>query len=72
VDFVLHSITAAIKNWYEEYYQYDPWDIIKKAHISLTVSFYDRERFSNHETIGKERDAYLTEIDLYVQMRRDE
>lgn len=72
VDFVLLSMINSVDNWYADYYQADPKNLIRKAHTFHLVSFYNRERFSNYTTLRKERDAYLEEVDLYVQMRRDD
>ena len=72
VDFVLYSMTTAIEKWYNEYYQYDKYGTYKKSHMTHLVRFYDHKRFSYHKTLGEERDKYLTEIDLYVQMKRDD
>jgi hypothetical protein len=71
VDFVLFSLVEAVKDWYKKYYQGN-YKIMSKSHNFQIVRFYDRRRFSNHTTIGEERDKYLIEIDNYVQMRRDD
>lgn len=72
VDFVLTSMVNAIEYWYTEYYQNDPGNLIRKAHTFHLIRFYDRKRFSNHITLSAERNKYLTEVDMYVQMRRDD
>jgi hypothetical protein len=72
VDFALVSMVKSVENWYNEYYQTDPWKILQKAHTYHIIRFYDYTRFTNHETIGKERSDYLTEVDLYVQMKRED
>lgn len=72
VDFALLSMVKAVERWYEKYYQFDPWGINQKAHTFHIIRFYDRQRFKNHETIGQEREDYLSEVDLYVQMRRED
>jgi hypothetical protein len=72
VDFVLSSIINAVDKWYKEYYQGDTYNIALKAHVHYIISFYKRERFMDHETIGKERLKYLEEVDLYIQMKRED
>lgn len=72
VDFALVSMVKSVEDWYNNYYQNDPWNVIQKAHTYHIIRFYEYKRFKNHMTIGKERDKYLTEVDLYVQMRRDD
>ena len=72
VDFVLYSMVKAIDKWYKDNYRDDRWGSHRKAHKFHTIRFYDRRRFSDHKTLGEERDRYLTEIDLHVQMRRDD
>jgi hypothetical protein len=72
VDFVLISMVDAVEDWYKDYYQNDPWNLIRKAHTFHLIRFYDKSRFSNHETLGEERNKYLEEVDIYVQMRRDD
>jgi len=72
IDFVLTSIINSIEKWYREYYQGDINDMSLKAHIHYLINFYKRERFMDHDTIGQERLKYLEEIDLYIQMRRED
>lgn len=72
VDFVLVSMVNSIESWYTKYYQNDSWNLIRKAHTFHIIRFYREDRFNNHETLGKERDKYLEEVDMYVQMRRDD
>ena len=72
VDFVLISMVKAVDLWYDTYYQIDPWGVTKKAHIIHLIRFYDRSKFSDHNTIGIERDRYLEDISLYIQMKRDD
>ena len=72
IDFVLSSIINSVEKWYRKYYQGDVNDITLKAHVHYIINFYKRERFMNHDTIGEERRKYLEEIDLYVQMRRED
>lgn len=72
VDFALVSMVKSVEKWYEKNYQADLWNINQKAHTFHLIRFYEHKRFSNHLTIGKERDKYLEEVDLYVQMKRDD
>ena len=72
VDLVLNSLVKAVEEWYEKHYQCDAWDLHKKANVMQIITRYEDERFRNHETLGKERDKYLEEVDLYIQSRRDE
>lgn len=72
VDFALFSMVKSVESWYESSYQHDYKNIIQKSHTFHLIRFYDRERFSNYESISRERQNYLEEVDLYVQMRRDE
>ena len=72
VDFALVSMVKSVEEWYEENYQADLWNINQKAHTFHIIRFYEYERFKNHLTIGQERDKYLEEVDLYVQMKRDD
>jgi len=72
VDFALTSMIKAVEEWYKNYYQHDHRNIMMKAHIFHLIRFYEQERFNNYNTIGEEREKYLEEIDLYVQMRRDD
>jgi hypothetical protein len=71
-DFVLLSLVNAIENWYKKYYHSDSYNLMVKAHVAHIIRFYDNKRFSDHDTIGEERQKYLEEIDLYVQMRRED
>ena len=72
IDFVLASMINSVEKWYKEYYQGDINDTALKAHVQYIINFYRRERFSDHDTIGQERRKYLEEIDLYIQMRRED
>jgi hypothetical protein len=72
IDFVLTSIINSIEKWYKEYYQGDVNNISLNAHIHYLINFYKRERFMDHDTIGEERLKYLEEVDLYIQMRRED
>lgn len=72
VDFVLVSMVDAVEEWYKDYYQNDPWNLIRKAHTFHLIRFYDEKRFNNHKTLAAERNKYLEEVDVYVQMRRDD
>jgi len=72
IDFVLASIINSVEKWYKSYYQGDINDMALKAHIHYLINFYKRERFSDHDTIGEERLKYLEEVDLYIQMRRED
>ncbi len=72
VDFVLSSLINAIEKWYKSYYQGDTYNMALRSHIHYIINFYDRKRFMNHDTIGEERNKYLEEIDLYIQMRRED
>lgn len=72
VDFALKSMIDSLENWYNTYYIDDKWGTAKKAHIFHLVRFYNSKRFKDHETIGKEREGFLEEIDLYVQMKRED
>ena len=72
VDFVLKSLVDSVDDWFDKYYQGDYKKMANKAHNFHIVRFYDRRRFSDHETIGEERDKYLAEIDSYVQERRED
>jgi hypothetical protein len=71
-DFVLSSMINAVEKWYKEYYQGDVYNMALLSHINYIVNFYKRERFMDHNTIGQERLKYLEEIDLYIQMRRED
>jgi hypothetical protein len=62
---VLNSIVKTIEESYE-----DPYDPNTKAHITHVVRFYDSSRFKDYKTIRKERERFLAEADLYIQMRR--
>ena len=72
VDFVLYSMVKAVEKWYDENYQNDPHKLVKKAHTFHIIRFYDRNRFKDHDTLGPQRDKFLEEVDMYVQMRRDD
>ena len=72
VDLVLYSMVRAVEDWYSKNYQNDPHKFMRKAHTFHLISFYDRNRFNNYKTLGKEREKFLEEVDLYVQMRRDD
>lgn len=72
VCFALDSMVRAVEEWYDQNFKYDRWGFTKKAHIFHLIRFYDNSRFSNHATIGEEREKYLDEVDMYVQMRRDD
>jgi len=72
VDFVLSSLINDIEKWYKAYYQGDTYNMALKSHIHYIINFYDRKRFSDHNTLGEERRKYLEEIDLYIQMRRED
>ena len=71
VDFVLKSMVDSVDEWFLKYYQGDNPKVMSKAHNFHVIRFYDRERFSDHSTLGPERDKYLLEIDNYVLPRRD-
>jgi len=71
-DFVLASLINSVEKWYKEFYQDDTYSMSLKAHIHYIINFYKRERFMNHDTISEERYKYLEEIDLYIQMRRED
>lgn len=71
-DFVLLSLVNAIEEWYRKYYHNDSYNLMVKAHVAHIIRFYNKKRFSDHTTIGEERRKYLEEIDLYVQMRRED
>jgi hypothetical protein len=71
VDFVLKSMVNAVEDWFIQYYQGDYPEAMCVAHNFHIIGFYDRQRFSDHKTIGMERDKYLGEIDNYVLERRD-
>lgn len=72
VDFVLSSMVNAVEKWYKKYYQGDTYNMALRAHVHYIINFYKRERFMDHDTIGQERLKYLEEIDLYIQMRRED
>jgi hypothetical protein len=72
IDFVLPSMINSIDDWYNRYFQSDYLNLISKAHIFHLVRFYDRGRFKNYKTLGKERYKFLEEVDLYVQMKRED
>lgn len=72
VDFALKSIVNSVDEWFEKYYQGSYPKSMSKAHNFHVTRFYDRKRFSDHTTIGEERDKFLKEVDNYVQMRRDD
>jgi hypothetical protein len=72
VDFVLVSMVNSVERWYEEHFQDDRWGTMKKAHAFHTIRFYDPARFKDHNTLRDERVKFLEEVDLYVQMRRDD
>jgi len=72
IDFVLKSMVDSIDDWYNTNYRDDRWGTAKKAHIFHLARFYNYRRFRNHETIGKEREEFLVEVDLYVQMKRED
>lgn len=72
VDFVLVSMVNSVERWYEEHFRDDKWGTMKKAHAFHVLRLYDPKRFRDHETLGEERIKYLEEVDLYVQMRRDD
>jgi len=72
VCFALDSMVRAVEEWYDKNFKYDRWGITKNAHVFHLIRFYDDSRFRDHETIGEERDKYLSEVDMYVQMRRDD
>lgn len=72
VDFVLLSMVNSVHDWYKQHYQYDYYNIYRKAHTFHLIRFYDRQRFKNCRTLREEREKYLEEVDLYVQMRRDD
>ena len=72
VDFVLLSLVNSIETWYKKYYHSDSYNLMVKAHTAHIIRFYDTKRFKDHDTIGEERQKYLEEIDLYVQMRRED
>jgi hypothetical protein len=72
VDFVLLSLVNSIETWYKKYYHNDSYNLMVKAHVAHIIRFYDAKRFTNHDILGEERQKYLEEIDLYVQMRRED
>jgi len=72
VCFVLDSMVNSVKDWYDKNFKYDALGLTKNAHVFHLIRFYDDSRFRDHETIGEERDKYLSEVDMYVQMRRDD
>lgn len=72
VDLVLNSMVNSLENWYRNYYQNDLLDVVMKAHRTHLIRLYDENRFKNHKTLNDERYKFLEEVDLYVQMRRDE
>jgi len=73
VDFVLVSMVNAVEDWYKQHFQGDDkWGTMRKAHAFHTIRMYDPRRFKDHDTIREERTKYLEEVDLYVQMRRDD
>jgi hypothetical protein len=72
VDFALYSMVKSVEDWYIKNYRDDKYGTNRKAHMFHTIRFYDRNRFKNHDTIGTERDKYLEEVDLYVQMKRED
>lgn len=72
VDFVLLSMIDAIEKWYDEYYKFDRYNVVRKSHTFHTLRFYDRKRFNDCKTIGEERIKYLSEVNLYVQSTKED
>jgi len=73
VDLVLVSMVKAVEEWYEKHFFSDnPWGTMKKAHTFHVIRLYNTERFKDHNTVAEERIKFLEEVDLYVQMRRDD
>lgn len=74
VDFIFPSLMKAVSCWYKENIPQDIYGSKRKSHLFILSRMYNRERrynrFGNHDTIGKERDAFLEEVDLEFQMRR--
>jgi len=72
VDCVLCSMVRSVEEWYNKHYQDDKWHTARKTHVFHLIRFYDKERFTNFKTLNSERDKFLEEVDLYVQIRRDD
>jgi hypothetical protein len=73
VDLALVSMVKAVEDWYKKHFQGDDrWGTMRKAHTFHTIRLYDPKRFKDHNTIRHERVKFLEEVDLYVQMRRDD
>lgn len=70
VDLVFLSMYDAIDRWYKDNYQDDPNGFLRKGHLFQFTRRYDRKKFNDHNTLGKERDRFLEELDLLIQMRR--
>lgn len=70
VDFVFISLYEAINQWYDKYFRDDPHGLIKRGHLFQLSRMYDRRKFKNHNTLGQERDKFLEDLDLIIQMRR--
>jgi hypothetical protein len=72
VDFVLVSMVNTIDKWYDEHCKQDKYHTNKRSHKFNIIRFYDRKRFLDYRTIGNERKDYMKEIDLHMQMRRND
>ena len=72
VDFALNSMLETVEKAYGKYCTNDPLKFLKNAHKFHLIRFYDKNRFKNHDTISDERYKYLEEVDLYVQMKRND
>lgn len=71
VDLVYSSMHKAIDTWYRENYERDdPHGYTRNGHLFLLERFYNPHNFKNHETLEKERDKLLVELDTQIQMRR--
>jgi hypothetical protein len=72
IDLVLHSMIESVNAWYKTHKQYDPYDTQRRSHKFYLIRMYDNKRFNNYKTLCKERYKYMSEIDLHVQMKRDD
>ncbi len=62
VDFVYESLLRDIVKWFDANYIWHDKNIRMGIHLDVFMQEYNAHRFSNHKTLGKERERFLEEI----------